>query len=80
MKIEVRSNMKKCLDCPYYLGKIKCITDPCIECQSRKTHPFPQPVLISERLLCKKCGSNRFVNDKCVVCGSKLKKLPFFTM
>ena len=34
----------KCLKCPYYLGKIKCIVSPCEECilSGRKTHPFEQ--------------------------------------
>lgn len=32
----------KCLKCPYYLGKIKCVIDPCRECilSKRKKHPF----------------------------------------
>ena len=32
----------KCLKCPYYLGTIQCITDPCRECveSARKEHPF----------------------------------------
>ena len=35
----------KCLKCPYYLGTIKCITDPCRECveSARKEHPFVSP-------------------------------------
>lgn len=33
---------RKCLNCPYYLGYIKCIISPCRECimNKRKTHPF----------------------------------------
>lgn len=40
--------MKKCLTCPYYLGKIKCKTDPCLKCKAnkKKKHPFPEPMLI----------------------------------
>ena len=32
----------KCIRCPYHLGYIKCVRDPCIECMQsgRKTHPF----------------------------------------
>lgn len=65
--------MKKCLDCPYYLGTIKCIKDPCIECklQKCKNHPFPTPVEIHEGQICAKCGSNRFKDGKCINCGSK---------
>lgn len=34
--------MLKCLTCPYKLGIIKCIKNPCIECRQsgQKTHPF----------------------------------------
>ena len=32
----------KCIRCPYHLGLIKCVRDPCRECMEskRKTHPF----------------------------------------
>lgn len=32
----------KCLKCPYYLGLIKCIVNPCIDCvlTGQKTSPF----------------------------------------
>gem|GEM_PF-3748927 len=32
----------KCLTCPYYLGHIKCLVNPCKECilNKRKKHPF----------------------------------------
>ena len=35
----------KCLTCPYRLGEVKCIKDPCFECMDskRKTHPFSKP-------------------------------------
>lgn len=36
--------MKKCKSCPYHLGMIKCITDPCIQCKlnKMKKNPFPE--------------------------------------
>lgn len=36
--------MLKCLKCPYKLGLIKCVTDPCLECKERKSKkpPFPE--------------------------------------
>jgi len=39
--------MKKCLKCPYRLGYIKCITDPCNECKEKKLKkpPFPEVVV-----------------------------------
>lgn len=39
--------MKKCLDCPYYLGEIKCKSNPCPECRAsgRKKHPFPEATI-----------------------------------
>ena len=72
---QFRIHALKCVKCPYRLGKIKCIQNPCIECmgQKRKTHPFPIPVEIHERLICEKCGSNRFKDGKCIVCGSEKK-------
>lgn len=32
----------KCIRCPYHLGYIKCVRDPCAECMKskRRTHPF----------------------------------------
>lgn len=46
-------NMKepeKCKKCPYKLGIIKTIENPCIACRSsgRKTHPFPEPTIKRE--------------------------------
>lgn len=37
-------NSIKCKKCPYKLGVIKCIENPCIKCQDskRKKHPFPE--------------------------------------
>ena len=65
--------MTKCLTCPYKQGLIKSMRNPCIQCRSsgRKTHPFPMPVEIREGEICVKCGSNRFMNGKCVKCGAK---------
>lgn len=36
--------MKKCKICPYHLGTIKCVTDPCPQCKARKSKktPFPE--------------------------------------
>lgn len=36
--------MLKCLKCPYKLGLIKCVTDPCLECKESKSKkpPFPE--------------------------------------
>ncbi len=36
--------MLKCLKCPYKLGLIKCMTDPCPECKASKSKkpPFPE--------------------------------------
>ena len=36
--------MLKCLKCPYRLGLIKCVTNPCPKCKEskRKKHPFPE--------------------------------------
>lgn len=70
----------KCIKCPYRLGTIKCVINPCIECleQKRKTHPFPTPVEIHENVICKKCGSNTFKDGKCAICGSKVKGCSFF--
>ena len=69
-------NLKKCLTCPYKLGTIKCKLDPCIDCklQNRKEHPFPIPVEIHEGVICAKCGSNRFKDGKCAVCGSTQRR------
>lgn len=41
--------MKKCKKCPYRLGEIKCVTNPCPKCKASgsKTHPFPKPVIKS---------------------------------
>ena len=41
-KIRRKLHGIKCVKCTYYLGKIKCVTDPCIECVSsnRKKNPF----------------------------------------
>ena len=38
---------EKCRQCPYHLGMIKPIIDPCIKCRmdKRKTPPFPKPIL-----------------------------------
>ncbi|MBR6624248.1 MAG: hypothetical protein IKK91_10200 [Ruminococcus sp.] len=37
----------KCRKCPYKLGVIKFIENPCPECRNsgRKTSPFPEPVV-----------------------------------
>lgn len=36
--------MLKCLKCPYKLGLIKCVLDPCQEYKASKSkkHPFPE--------------------------------------
>lgn len=36
--------MKKCKICPYYLGMIKCITNPCVQCRTDKLkrNPFTE--------------------------------------
>ena len=36
--------MLKCLKCPYKLGLIKCVQNPCPECKASKSkkHPFPE--------------------------------------
>lgn len=75
----MRNIMNKCKTCPYHLGKIKCIHNPCIECNqsNRKTHPFPTPIEIHEGIICRKCGSNRFKDGKCAICGSPLKRKLF---
>lgn len=50
MTIELSRKKKlhgiKCLKCPYYLGKIKCLKDPCQECMKRKNkkHPFSDQI------------------------------------
>lgn len=69
-------NLRKCRTCPYQQGLVKCRTDPCIECRSsgRKTHPFPAAVEIHEGEACAKCGSNRFVNGRCAVCGARQRR------
>jgi len=38
---------EKCKQCPYHLGLIKTLVDPCIKCrmEKRKTPPFPTPIL-----------------------------------
>jgi len=38
---------KKCKECPYHLGLIKCISDPCPSCRKRKdkSNPFPKPII-----------------------------------
>ena len=37
----------KCKKCPYKIGLIKCIENPCPECRKagRKSPPFPEPVI-----------------------------------
>lgn len=42
--------MLKCLKCPYKLGLIKCVTDPCLECKERKSKkpPFPETEIKSK--------------------------------
>ena len=54
--------MNKCQNCPYHLGLIKCVLNPCIECslQKRKTHPFKVQIEIHEGQICAKCGSNHY--------------------
>jgi hypothetical protein len=41
---------EKCKKCPYKLGIIKAIENPCIACRSsgRKTHPFPESTIKRE--------------------------------
>ena len=36
--------MLKCLKCPYKLGLIRCVQNPCLECKASKSkkHPFPE--------------------------------------
>jgi hypothetical protein len=36
----------KCKRCPYHLGLIKTLVNPCIKCrmEKRKTPPFPTPI------------------------------------
>lgn len=38
---------KKCADCPYRLGRVQCVKDPCPACRAsgRKRHPFAEPVV-----------------------------------
>ncbi len=63
---------KKCMTCPYKLGLIKCLRDPCIDCvmNNRKEHPFGF-LTKGQVKICPKCGSKRFENGKCVICGVK---------
>ncbi|MCR4646597.1 MAG: hypothetical protein K5695_14515 [Oscillospiraceae bacterium] len=67
--------MKKCETCPYKLGVIKCVRDPCIECRAsgRKDHPFTY--LTPKQDHCYKCGGKSIVNGKCLACGAKQIKL-----
>lgn len=43
-KLKMKGHMPKCRDCPYNLGKIKCIVSPCPQCIENKSkkHPFPE--------------------------------------
>jgi len=70
--------MLKCSVCPYKLGIIKCVVNPCIECRMRNSseHPFPDIKIIHENKQCPDCGSNHFIGNKCAVCGKKIKILP----
>jgi len=44
---DFRKKWKKCADCPYHLGRIQCVKDPCPACGASgvKKHPFPKPVI-----------------------------------
>ena len=46
--------MIKCLKCPYKLGLVKCLIDPCPQCKESKCKkpPFPE-VEIKEDKICK---------------------------
>ena len=57
----------KCLRCPYYLGQIKCVTDPCIECvrENRMKHPFGT---LPETARCPVCGGALDVRGTCPKC------------
>lgn len=39
---------KKCADCPYRLGRVQCVKDPCPACRAsgRKRHPFAEPQIV----------------------------------
>ena len=41
-KIRKKPHELKCLKCPYYLGIVKCVKSPCVECllTQKKEHPF----------------------------------------
>ena len=49
--IKEMRDMMKCLTCPYRLGLIKCVTDPCPQCRTSKSrkHPFPEPEIKYDR-------------------------------
>ena len=69
--------LKKCRTCPYKLGQIKSITDPCIECKmsGRKDNPFARIKTRTTDTRCRKCGSLAVQNGKCALCGAKQTKL-----
>lgn len=67
----------KCLTCPYYLGKIKPATDPCVPCtlNKRHTHPFrDSDVIIHKHKRCVHCGFNKEEDGYCVRCGELYSK------
>ncbi|SFX40640.1 hypothetical protein SAMN04487832_10545 [Ruminococcus sp. XPD3002] len=41
-KVKIPKHMRKCKECPYKLGMIKCVTSPCPDCiaSGEKTDPF----------------------------------------
>ena len=41
-KVKIPKHMRKCKECPYKLGLIKCVTSPCPDCiaSGEKTNPF----------------------------------------
>lgn len=64
----------KCMTCPYKLGTIKCVVNPCIQCSQsgRESHPFRQDsVMIHEKYRCTYCGSNKVKGHVCANCGNK---------
>ena len=61
----------KCLRCPYYLGQIRCVTDPCVPCvtENRMSHPFAS---LTDQMRCPVCGGRLNAFGKCPKCKIKL--------
>ena len=69
----IRMHGLKCVTCPYYQGRIKCVIDPCKESmqEKRKTHPFHGLTGAQRsRGRCPICGGRLNAAGKCPNCNT----------